>query len=298
MCLILFSWKTDPEYPFIVAANRDEFYQRPTAPLSLWDNSPVIAGRDQQEGGTWLGITAKGRFAAVTNYRRGAEMGSTFAKSRGKLCRDFLEGEMSVAEFLASLDSDAMDYGGFNVLVSDGLSLGYGSNRFFLSQKACGLKSQAYYHYEADLAPGVYGLSNHRLNTPWPKVTQTKAAFSRVLDQFKLTDHLRLKHGVVDEADLLHVLLNSQAAVDAMLPDTGIGIEKERFLSPSFIQTSLDYGTRASTILIRDRLERQTLMEQSWLAGGEKGCRTVIQLPSRQSLHERHGDALSPDTFI
>ena len=292
MCLILFSWKTDPEYPFIVAANRDEFYQRPTAPLSLWDNSPVIAGRDQQEGGTWLGITAKGRFAAVTNYRRGAEMGSTFAKSRGKLCRDFLEGEMSVAEFLASLDSDAMDYGGFNVLVSDGLSLGYGSNRFFLSQKACGLKSQAYYHYEADLAPGVYGLSNHRLNTPWPKVTQTKAAFSEVLG------HLKLEQDSVDETDLLYVLLNNQEADDAVLPDTGIGIEKERFLSPSFIRTSLDYGTRASTILIRDRLERQTLMEQSWLAGGEKGCRTVIQLPSRQSLHERHGDALSPDTFI
>jgi len=240
MCLIVFSWKKHPEYPLVVAANRDEFYQRPTSLLSPWENSPVIAGRDIQEGGTWLGVTASGRFAAVTNYRQFLEMHTTFAKSRGKLCRDFLESNMSAKDFLEQLEPEAMSYGGFNLLVSDGHVLGYGCNRYHKGDTA-------YYAYDADLAPGIYGLSNHRLDTLWPKVARSKAAFSRISGQ------LTLNKAGATEADLLQVMLDNEEASDEALPDTGIGIEKERFLSPSFIRTSLDYGTRASTILIRDR---------------------------------------------
>lgn len=266
MCLILFSWQKDQTYPLVVAANRDEFYQRPTSPLSVWDNSPVIAGQDLSAGGTWMGITESGRFAAVTNYRQASEMNHTYPISRGKVCQDFLEGTMTPAEFLTETASHAMDIGGFNLLVSDGQTLGYGCNRFGAET------DNAYYDFDPELAAGTYGLSNHRLDTPWPKVRHSK----RLMEAFmkELTD----SHYPLNEDAFLAVVANDEEAADHELPDTGIGLDKERFLSPSFIRSSMDYGTRASTILIRNHSGRQTLMEQTWHPGGQKGVRTLICL--------------------
>lgn len=278
MCLILFAWQTDPNYPFVVAANRDEFYQRPTAPLSRWQDSPVIAGQDLQAGGTWMGITENGRFAAVTNYRQGQEMTQSFPLSRGKLCHDFLHSDLSPADFLASIKDSAMDVGGFNLLLSDGQTLGYGCNRFYNEEASTANDSKAddsqgaYYGFTANLRPGIYGLSNHRLDSAWPKVERGKQVLSQQMAQIAKTGE------ALHEARLLAVVNDDREACDTQLPDTGIGIEKERFLSPSFIRSSLDYGTRASTILIRNRAGRHTLMEQTWHPGGQKGCRTTICL--------------------
>ncbi|WP_028299725.1 NRDE family protein [Oceanospirillum beijerinckii] len=256
MCLILFSWQQDSERPLIVTANRDEFYHRETSALTLWPNSPVVAGRDLQAGGTWMGITTSGRFAAVTNYRRPADMTQTFPLSRGQLCQDFLQQDWSVKAFLEQLSSSAMDAGGFNLLVSDGEQLGYASNRF---QDQRGYD---HYRYNSQLEPGIYGLSNHLLDTPWPKVTQGKQALAEKL------------HDNANEDELLSILENTLVADDNLLPDTGIGLERERFLAPRFIASSTEYGTRASSLLIRYRSGAQSFIEQSWQQNGTQAVRT------------------------
>lgn len=266
MCLILFSWQASPNYPLVVAANRDEFYQRPTTHLTRWRSSPVIAGRDLQAGGTWMGITEEGRFAAVTNYRQASDMHNRYPLSRGKLCQDFLEGTMTPEVFLQKIASNAMGIGGFNLLVSDGKTLGYGCNRF-------GAESgTAYYDFDANLPAGVYGLSNHRLDTPWPKVRHSKQLMKAFMEKQATSQH------PLNENHFLAVVADESEAADHHLPDTGIGLHKERFLSPAFIRSSLDYGTRASTILIRHHSGQQTMIEQTWLPGGKTGRRTMISL--------------------
>lgn len=266
MCLILFSWQKHKTYPLVVAANRDEFYQRPTAPLAVWENSPVVAGRDLQAGGTWMGITEGGRFAAVTNFRQASDMANSYPISRGKLCQDFLESTLSPNAFLKEVAASAMEIGGFNLLVSDGQTLGYGCNRFGIEH------GKAYYDFDPELSPGIYGLSNHRLNTPWPKVRHSKHLMEAFMEELMTTTE------PLNECHFLTVVANDQEAEDHELPDTGIGLDKERFLSPSFIRSSMDYGTRASTILIRNHSGRQTLMEQTWHPGGQTGVRTLICL--------------------
>lgn len=271
MCLIVFSWQQSHDYPLIVTANRDEFYQRPTAPLAPWKDSPVIAGQDLQAGGTWMGVTADGRFAAVTNFRQGSEMHREYPISRGRLCQHFLEGTLSVTDYLQQLAADAMDCGGFNLLVSDGRTLGYACNRF-------GAESGSpYYDYNPTLKPGLYSLSNHRLDSPWPKADQSRQRMQAMLES-RLLSREPGKIGLLNEADFLPVITHQQAVPDHHLPDTGIGLEKERFLSPAFISDSLDYGTRASTILLRTADGRQSLMEQTWLPGGQTGIRTYLCL--------------------
>lgn len=256
MCLILFSWQQDSERPLIVTANRDEFYHRETAAFAPWKDSSVVAGQDLQAGGTWMGITTSGRFAAVTNYRRPTDMGRTFPLSRGQLCQDFLHKELSVETFLDQLQTSAMDAGGFNLLVSDGQQIGYASNRFQDKQ------GRDHYHYHSKLEPGIYGLSNHLLDTPWPKVEQGKQA---------LAEKLRNN---ANEDELLSILENPLVADDYLLPDTGIGLERERFLAPRFIATSTEYGTRASSLFIRYRSGAQSFIEQSWQPLGTKAVRT------------------------
>ena len=271
MCLIVLSWQTEPDYPLIVAANRDEFYQRPTQPLHPWAGSPVIAGKDLQAGGTWMGLSREGRFAAVTNVRQGTELNRTYPLSRGILCQGFLESKLSPADYLDSLQSQAMEAGGFNLLVSDGKTLGYACNRYGIEQ------GDAYYDYTPKLEPGLYGLSNHRLDTPWPKVKQSKQRLTDILNRQRHRFASHATYGQrLPESLLLSALLDSNEAQDHELPDTGITSDKERFLSPAFISSSLDYGTRASTILLLDSSDRQTVMEQTWHPGGQKGCRTFF----------------------
>lgn len=218
MCLIVVGWRVHPDYPLIVAANRDEFYARPTALADFWAESPeIIGGRDLEAGGTWLGITRSGRFAAVTNVR---EPGATKGlHSRGKLTQGFLAGQQSVADYVGQLEMS--DYSGFNLLLGDEHVLWYCSNRDAKPQT---------------LAPGIYGLSNHLLDSPWPKLVTARIGFA------KATGNLP------DRAALFDVLTDDEIVPDSELPSTGVPLEWERRLSAIFVR-SADYGTRASTVL-------------------------------------------------
>lgn len=225
MCLIVFSWKVIPGLPLIAAANRDEFYARPTAPAGWWEDRPdIYAGRDLQDGGTWIGISRTGRFAAITNVRAPAER-REHAPSRGTLVADFLSSTATAAEYIAQISATAGDFNGFNLLVNDGRDLIWYSN-----------KGQSDARNGQPLAPGIYGLSNALLDVCWPKVVRTKAQFASLLCQ-----------GAPDET-YFEMLSDTTRAGDCRLPSTGVGLETERLLSAVFIE-SPEYGTRSSTLV-------------------------------------------------
>lgn len=235
MCLILFAWKMHENFPLILAANRDEFYERPTAPAAFWEDAPgLLAGRDLREGGTWLGITRKGRLAALTNYRDPATL-KDGAPSRGKLVADFLRGRRTPEAYLHRLSPKAAQYNGFGLLVGNPSELYYFSNR----------------GTQILLLPGVHGISNHLLDTPWPKVERGKQAFRDLLEREK-----------APSPDTMFALLADRSRPpDEQLPDTGVGLERERVFSPLFIESPL-YGTRSSTVLMIDRSGRVTFVER------------------------------------
>jgi len=238
MCLILLAYRYHPEYPLVLAANRDEYYDRPTAPARFWEDAPhLLAGRDLREGGTWLGVTRSGRFAAVTNYRDPGSVKSD-AASRGRLVLDFLLEEGDPEDYLNRLTRTANRYSGFNLILGDSRALCWYSNH--------GGDSRV-------LGPGLYGLSNHLLDTPWPKVAEGKKALSNLLS--------RQRH-LAPEA-LFAILSDRTRPTDGELPDTGVGLEWERVLSPRFI-TSPVYGTRSSTVLLVDARDRVTFMERTF----------------------------------
>ncbi|BBP62658.1 hypothetical protein PHLH5_01990 [Pseudomonas sp. Cab53] len=234
MCLIVFAWRPGHARPLIVAANRDEFYARPTLPLAQWPDAPhVHAGRDLEAGGTWLGIGADGRFAALTNIRDPGQ-GPAF-KSRGELVARFLGGSLSIADYFSEVVPRAGEYGGFNLLLGDGAELWHFNARDARPQ--C-------------LAEGLYGVSNAGLNTPWPKLLKARAALAEVLDD----PHPQA---------LLALLNDPEPAPVADLPDTGVGLATERLLSSVFI-ASPAYGTRASTALIVHADGTRHLVERSF----------------------------------
>lgn len=237
MCLILIAWRFHRDYPLVVAANRDEFFARPTATAARWADAPqVLAGRDLEAGGTWLGVTDTGRFAAVTNVREpGVAPGP---RSRGELTRAFLTAEMSAADYAASIRGE--DYSGFNLLVADHETLAYRSNRDGPART---------------LQPGIYGVSNHLLDTPWPKLETARARFAAALAQLP------------DEAAMFALLGDDEIVPDERLPATGVPIEWERRLSAIFVR-SPDYGTRASTLLLQRKDSSGCLVERSFGAGG------------------------------
>ncbi|CAM3551813.1 NRDE family protein [Bordetella sputigena] len=223
MCLAVLAIDVLPGIPVLVAANRDEYHARPTAAAAPWKDDPrIIAGRDLQSGGTWMGMTRGGRHALVTNYRDPMSI-RPGAPSRGKLVEDFLRGDATPSDYIAGIAAVGADYNGFNLIVGDRGDVCYYSNR-----------GSAPRH----LGPGIYALSNHLLDTPWPKLARTKAAF---------TDILRTAPSPDIEA-LFDALGDRSVALDAELPDTGVGLERERFLSSAFI-VGLTYGTRSSTIM-------------------------------------------------
>ena len=238
MCLILLAHQAHPSYRLVLAANRDEHFDRPTAAAAFWREAPeVLAGRDLRAGGTWLGITRTGRLAAVTNYRDPSSWLDD-APSRGELVSGFLLGKAHPESYARRLEEQADEYNGFNLILSDGEELYWYSNR------AGGIRA---------LEPGIYGLSNHLLDTPWPKVTGGKAALRRLLAQ----------SGIPSSEDLLTLLSDRSRPDDAGLPDTGVGPEWERLLSPLFV-ASPDYGTRSSTILTVDDRERVHFLERTF----------------------------------
>ena len=223
MCTILFSFTPVSGERLVLLANRDEFYNRPTAPAGTWEDAPeVYAGRDLVAGGTWLGVTNSGRIAAVTNYRDpGQEPGEL---SRGALVADFLKGDADPLDYLSEIEKHADRYTGFNLIVGDILGP---ASLFYFSNRGSGIK---------ELGPGLYGLSNHLLDTPWPKVRRGKKVLRELLDRS------------APEDDLFDLLADRTKAPDEELPDTGVGIEIERQLSPIFIETPV-YGTRSSTVV-------------------------------------------------
>jgi uncharacterized protein with NRDE domain len=235
MCLILFAWKTHKNFPLILIANRDEFYERPTAPAAFWEDAPgLLAGRDLRAGGTWLGITRKGGLAALTNYRDPATM-KDVAPSRGKLVSDFLRGRRTPEAYLHWLSPRSGRYNGFGLLVGNPDELYYFSNR----------------GAQIRLLPGIHGISNHLLDTPWPKVERGKQAFRDLLEK-KKTPPLEM---------MFALLADRSRPPDERLPDTGVGLERERVLSPLFIESPV-YGTRSSTVLLIDRRGRVTFVER------------------------------------
>lgn len=252
MCLIFVAYKHHPRYPLVVAANRDEFYPRPTAPAGFWAEHPqLLAGRDLEGGGTWLGISRSGRFAVVTNYREPGKTRSD-TPSRGELVTGFLLGEGAPMEYLARVSARGADYNGFNLLVRDQSSLCWYSNR------ADGPR---------ELSPGVYALSNHLLDTHWPKVARGKEGFESILDCDTL-----------DENALLELLADRTVALEEELPDTGVGRHLEHVLSPIFI-SSENYGTRSSTVVSLDNLGQVRFVERSYGPAGRTTGTAEYEFP-------------------
>lgn len=247
MCLIVIGWRTRADLPLVVAANRDEWRDRPAAPAHWWEDHPsILAGRDLKAGGTWLGVTRAGRFAAVTNFRDPSDRRST-ARSRGELVTDFLLSQASPRAFLAEVAARAHEYNAFNLIAGDGASLWY------LGSREGGAR---------EIAPGVHGLSNHVLDEPWPKVIRARAAMERAL-------------GEADPTPRLFDLLGDRGGVpDEELPDTGVGVEWERRLASALIP-GVDYGTRASTVVSLSsdgllRFEEWTRAPDASVAGRQK----------------------------
>lgn len=225
MCLIALAMDAHPSYRLVIAANRDEFYARPTAPAAWWADAPhVLAGRDLREGGTWMGVTRAGRVAAVTNYRDPGFAQLPDAPSRGALVADFLRCAVDAEAYAHDLAGRAAAYNGFNLLLGDDGGL------FYVSNRADGVRR---------LEPGVYGLSNALLDTPWPKVVRARRA---------MEEAMAAAEGPGWDARLWEALADRVIAADDALPDTGVGAQRERHLSAPFIRTEV-YGTRASTVL-------------------------------------------------
>lgn len=238
MCILFISYRDHLRYPLIVLANRDEFYDRPTAPAATWTDHPnVTAGRDLVGGGTWLGVTDAGRFAAVTNYRDPSRPEGTV--TRGRLVSDFLIGEMSAKEHTEKVAAESGRYSGFNLVIADNDELYYFSNTNGAAPQRLG--------------PGVYGLSNHLLDTPWPKVSSGLAAFKRLI-----------RSEDISKAAAFDLLADETLAADENLPDTGVGIEKERLLSSIFIRSPI-YGTRSSTVVLIDNEGEVELEEKTYV---------------------------------
>jgi uncharacterized protein with NRDE domain len=249
MCLVLLAWEKHPRWRLVVAANRDEFHARPTAAADWWPQAPnVLAGRDLKEGGTWLGVTRTGRFAAVTNVREPQQY-RVGAPSRGHLTGNFLLSRAPSLGYLAGLMPLAAAYNGFNLLVMDGATLAWFSNRQMTLRTLPG---------------GIYGVSNHLLDTPWPKVVRGKEDLAAALggDDDAL------------EARLFESLSRRDPAPDAELPATGVEPERERALSSAFIVTP-DYGTRSSTVVLIGRDGEVRLTERTTALPGVDGFTEV-----------------------
>jgi uncharacterized protein with NRDE domain len=275
MCLLVLAWKMHPRYRMILAGNRDEFHDRPAAPLNWWqDDARILAGRDLKAGGTWLGVARSGRFGIVTNYRD-LQAPVEGAPSRGCLVPRFLTGATSPKEFLDDLRGAAPRYSGFNLLVGGSRALYYFSNRGSSVPRA--------------LPPGIYGLSNHTLDTPWPKLQRTRDRVDALLREPELS------------AESLFAALadREQAAADD-LPSTGLPEEWERIVSAPFIVNER-YGTRCSSVLLIERNGRTVLQERRFdPAGIQTGTSrfefTSTEVPETWFESEDPDEAIAADT--
>lgn len=238
MCLILFAYKVHPDFNLVLCANRDEYYSRPTRPLGYWeDRDYILAGRDLKGGGTWLGVTRSGRVAAITNYRDPASQ-KEHVPSRGLLLTGFLSSRVHPFDYLDQIRKESACYNGFNLLVGDRDGLFYYANR------GDGVMA---------IPPGIHGLSNHLLDTAWPKIRRGKEKFEAILCDGHSVTHERLFSILFDQ---------TPAPVDE-LPDTGVGRRWEEILAPLFI-VSPTYGTRSSSALTMSTSGRISLGERTF----------------------------------
>ncbi|HEY5806440.1 MAG TPA: NRDE family protein [Povalibacter sp.] len=256
MCLLVLAWKSHPRYRLVLAGNRDEFHDRAAAPLNWWQDDPrILGGRDLKANGTWLGVARSGRFGIVTNYRD-LQAPVDNAPSRGNLVPRFLTGATSPKEFLDDLRGAALRYSGFNLLVGGTRALYYFSNRGPKTPTA--------------LAPGIHGLSNHLLDTPWPKLSRTRERFAKLLAEPD-----------IQSEDLFAMLSDREQAPVDNLPSTGLPADWERVVSAPFIVNER-YGTRCSTLLLVERNGRTVLQERRFDATGVQSGTSRFEFTSAE----------------
>jgi uncharacterized protein with NRDE domain len=244
MCLAIFAQNVLPDWPLIVVANRDELHLRPTEAARPWDEAPsLVAGRDLQAGGTWLGLTANGRMALLTNYRE-TGLHDNLAPSRGHLAEQYLRQEQSAQHYLQALQQQDAPYNGFNLLAGDQNGLWYYSNRL----SAAPFK----------ISDGVSGVSNATLNTPWPKLLRTQGSVSEHLTHTQAPDPARL----------FEIFQDTARAAEHELPDTGVGLDREKLLGSPFIKNER-YGTRCTTIILQHRQSYALFYEKRYDAFGQ-----------------------------
>lgn len=250
MCLVAFAWNVHPRWRLVLAGNRDEFHARPTAPLATWEDHRIMAGRDLKSGGTWVGLGPNGRVAVITNVRDG--LPPAFAgPSRGGLPVDFLRGDAPTLAHATALATEAGDYAPFNLVLADAEDCGYVGNH-----PASGAHA---------VAPGVHGLSNGAFDASWPKTRRLREALQAWVDA-----------GLDDPAPLWRALADERLAADAELPDTGVGLDLERRLSPAFIRGH-DYGTRAGTLILVGHDGRGRIHERRFGPDGVFEGETVLR---------------------
>jgi uncharacterized protein with NRDE domain len=244
MCLLVLAWQVHPRYRLVVAANRDEFHERPTAAMAKWPApDDIIAGRDLRAGGTWLAMDRGRRFGIVTNFRD-MQPPASGAPSRGNLIPDYLRNEAGAERYFKELQPIAGRYSGFNLLLTDRDSLWYASNRAA--------------QFASPLPPGIYGLSNEFLDTPWPKLQRVRRRF----------DPLAVQGGEVSKDELFAILSDpTQAGINEQLPKTGLSPEWEQLLSSPFIRNE-DYGTRCSTLVLLEHSGAISLTERRFDSAG------------------------------
>lgn len=241
MCLIHFHYKDHPIYQFILVANRDEFYNRPTKHADFWEDEPsILAGRDLLQMGTWLGVSKNGRFAAITNFRDPTLPERPL--SRGDIVKKFLTENTKPEHFINNLENQRESYGGYNVIIGDGNALLHYNN--ILDEKN-------------EINPGTHSVSNFSLNTLWPKVVKGKSL---------LSDYVKKHSGKLEIDELFQIVMDREVAPDDQLPNTGVGLEMERHLSASFIHLP-HYGTRCSTVLLVDYDQNVTFVERTFHQG-------------------------------
>ena len=245
MCIVAFAWHVLEDMPLCLLSNRDEFYHRPSAALHQWENSQIVAGQDLQSGGTWMGVTASGRWAIVTNFRNPRDK-TQYATSRGHLIQDFLESDLAPIRFAQQLEQKQQDYAGFNLFVGDREQAVYMSN-----------------HGEAPqvLANGVYVVSNGLMSEDWEKTKHLRKRFTQ--EFLPMLQQPQIQESEVQTA-VWDILEDERKIIPQLLPDTGISPEMEELLSSTFIQSPI-YGTRCSNFL------RMTAQKWHWIEKSQQG---------------------------
>jgi uncharacterized protein with NRDE domain len=253
LCLLVLAWQVHPLYRLILAANRDEFHARPAAPLAKWADAEILAGRDLTAGGTWLGVDRQRRFGVVTNFR---EWPATQAAgpSRGRLIPNYLSGQEPPQNFLGSVESAASEFAGFNLLLGDKEELWYASNRASV--------------FAGQLAPGIYGLSNRLLDTPWPKLTRVRRRFEAWLNGAARANPQELLAMLADRTP-------SAEGEDAYASD--VSPEWRRVLSAPFVLHPV-YGTRCSTAVLLAASGAMHVIERRFDAAGDCSGETEVEL--------------------